>query len=97
MVRDLSVAGVFTLVNEPNDLFEALESILRRKLVYRFESQGSKPVRPENITGTEIQPNDSAIQWASPSLSEDVYKIWMDIGQRIESRALVQNGKRQLF
>ena len=97
VVRDLSVAGVFTLVNEPNDLFEALESILRRKLVYRFESQGSKPVRPENITGTEIQPNDSAIQWASPSLSEDVYKIWMDIGQRVESKALVQNGKRQLF
>lgn len=97
VVRDLSVAGVFTLVNEPNDLFAVLESILRRKLVYRFESERSNRIRPENISGTEIQPIDSAIQWASPSLTEDVYKIWMDVGQRVESRSLVQNGKRHLF
>lgn len=97
VVRDLGTPGVFAMVKDTRELTNTLGSILRRKLVYRFESDSPESFSSENIEGTEIQPIGAAIQWASPALPQNVYKIWMDAGTRIETRYFIKDGQRNLL
>ena len=54
-------------------------------------------MRSENIDGIEIQPFGSSVQWANPVLKQDIYRIWLNSGNRIESRMFVQDGRRELL
>jgi von Willebrand factor type A domain len=97
VVRDLGVPGIFTMVDDDNEFIRTLLAILRKKVVYRFESINSNKIRSENVDGIEIQPVGTSIQWANPVMEQDIYRLWLNSGDRIESRTFIQDGRRELF
>lgn len=97
VVKDLPVSGIYTTIDDDTKLISAINGILRRKLIYRIDSYSNQSVRSETIQGVELQPEGVSDQWITPSLSPDIYKIWIDLGKRVEHKFILKDGRRIIF
>jgi hypothetical protein len=94
VVKDLPVSGVYTTIDDDTKLISAINGILRRKLIYRIDSFSNESVRSETIDGLELQPEGVSDQWITPSLKSDIYKVWIDLGNRVEHKFSMKDGRR---
>ncbi len=97
VVQDLPTPGVYTSIDKEGELSALMNSVLRRKLYYRIDSEYNDKIREEAIEGVEFQTPGITDRWINPSLDAGIYKIWSDLGRRISSRFSISNGRRLLL
>lgn len=94
VVKDLPVPGTFAFIDNYESLIRHMKSILRRKMSYRIASEKNREVYKDLSKGVEIQPIGTTERWFSPTLEKEVYKIWLNTEQRIDSQVFIEDGRR---
>lgn len=97
VVKDLPVPGTFAFIDNYESLIRHMKSILRRKMSYRIASEKNREVYKDLSKGVEIQPIGTTERWFSPTLEKEVYKIWLNTEQRIDSQVFIEDGRRLLL